>query len=280
MRRRELLLGLGASGLVRAAAAGTLPLVGAGKAPGGGGGGYTAKAVEFAANSGLLCDPLALADSSVFSGSLWVNMSPDDYNDDDEMFVIQYTHGAGRGRVLLDQFIPADATQIGIQSASDPISGVNTFNFRNDSGTFVPDTWFNYRFSVDYNHPSGSRLFTSFLGSNSVSAIDLDNGNAYSLVLTGLSAKLAGAYPGAIRFADVWYTTSHYIDWADAATSAKFINGSGKPVDLGADGSTPFGYVPEFFFTGNAASFVGNQGASVFTLIGSAPTDYSPGPSA
>jgi hypothetical protein len=63
--------------------------------------------------------------------------------------------------------------------------------------------------------------------------------------------------------ADLWISWE-YVDITQAANRAKFISASGKPVDLGADGSVPTGTAPIMYFrhvTGAAATdFATNLG--------------------
>jgi hypothetical protein len=63
------------------------------------------------------------------------------------------------------------------------------------------------------------------------------------------------------------------------ATIAKFFSAAGKPVALGADGSTPTGTAPRIFFSGDNSSFATNKGTGgSFTLTGSL-TNASTSPS-
>jgi hypothetical protein len=57
-----------------------------------------------------------------------------------------------------------------------------------------------------------------------------------------------------------WWMTNEYIDLSVAANRAKFLNGN-KPVDLGADGSTPTGTQALIYFAGVAAAFHNNKGS-------------------
>lgn len=88
--------------------------------------------------------------------------------------------------------------------------------------------------------------------------------------------------PGALMngdVADLWVDNS-YIDLSVAANRRKFIDGNGKPVDLGSDGSSPTGVAPLVFLSGETASWHTNKGTGGgFSETGSL-TDASSGPSA
>jgi len=60
----------------------------------------------------------------------------------------------------------------------------------------------------------------------------------------------------------------------------KFRNpATGKPVDLGPNGSTPTGSAPSLFFSGNATSFATNQGTGGAFTLTSALTNATTSPS-
>lgn len=63
------------------------------------------------------------------------------------------------------------------------------------------------------------------------------------------------------------------------ATRRKFINGSGKPVYLGANGELPTGVAPAVFLSGNAASFGTNQGTGGSFVTTGTLTNASTSPS-
>ena len=52
-----------------------------------------------------------------------------------------------------------------------------------------------------------------------------------------------GAQKANADFADLWFDAS-YLDITAAANRRKFIDGSGRPVNLGVDGSVPTGAAP------------------------------------
>lgn len=90
---------------------------------------------------------------------------------------------------------------------------------------------------------------------------------------------------GVLKFngciAEAWFNTA-YIDFSVEANRRKFIDADGKPVDLGADGSTPTGGAPLVYLhldDGEAvANFAVNAGTGEgFTITGTLDTaDTSP----
>ncbi len=81
--------------------------------------------------------------------------------------------------------------------------------------------------------------------------------------------------------ADVWIDDT-YIDISVEANRRKFINASGNPVYLGADGSLPTGSAPDIFLSGNTEAWHINRGTGggffeVGELTTAASTPYTPG---
>jgi len=92
----------------------------------------------------------------------------------------------------------------------------------------------------------------------------------------GATPAAVGRYNGDL--ADLWFHTSH-IDLSVEANRRLFISAAGKPVNLGADGSTPLGVQPLVFLSGATASWHTNKGTGGgFTLTG-ALADASSSPS-
>ncbi len=78
--------------------------------------------------------------------------------------------------------------------------------------------------------------------------------------------------------ADFYFNYAETLDMTNGTNRAKFISG-GKPVSLGADGSTPTGTQPGLYLGNAAATFQTNLGSGGnFTVVGSL-TDASTSPS-
>jgi hypothetical protein len=75
--------------------------------------------------------------------------------------------------------------------------------------------------------------------------------------------------------AELYIAFDQWLDLTDPTNVAKFI-AAGKPVSLGADGSTPTGTAPTIFMSGGAAGFAANRGTGgAFTLSSGSLTDAS-----
>jgi hypothetical protein len=80
--------------------------------------------------------------------------------------------------------------------------------------------------------------------------------------------------------AEIYFAPGQYLDFSVEANRRKFISATGKPVDLGADGSTPTGVAPLVYLhldDGEAvANFATNRGTGGnFTITGTLDTASS-----
>ena len=110
--------------------------------------------------------------------------------------------------------------------------------------------------------------------------VDLANSRGWGV---GTNSGNASNGPwGYFAIADLWVSngaeTQGLLDASSnlsAATVAKFIDSHGKPVDLGAAGSAPFGVQPPLFFSGDKTAWATNKGfGGAVTFV--APSNASP----
>lgn len=81
------------------------------------------------------------------------------------------------------------------------------------------------------------------------------------------------------EISDLYLNLGEYVDISSSANRRKFIDASGKPVDLGSDGSTPTGTAPIIFLSGETASWHTNKGSGGGFTENGALTDGSSSPS-
>ena len=77
--------------------------------------------------------------------------------------------------------------------------------------------------------------------------------------------------------AELYFSSGQYLDLSDAGNRSKFISGSGKAVNLNADGSRPTGGIPLVYLhldhLESAANFATNRGSGGdFSITGSLDT--------
>ncbi len=144
------------------------------------------------------------------------------------------------------------------------------------------DSWHHLMFSVDmadtgkrhsYLDGVSTATWATYVNSN----IDFTrSGHAVGSVesITGFND-----YKG--NLADFWLAFGQYIDLSLQGNRERFIDGSGKPVDLGSDGSKPTGTPPLVFFKGDASVWNAgtNLGSAQNFTMGASVTDASSSPS-
>lgn len=135
----------------------------------------------------------------------------------------------------------------------------------------VSNTWYNLIISVDSIEGivqvflNGVQL-TTVISSNIFNSTtiaqpqgDSNGGSSFQLITGSLPN------PGCVADA-YWDAPSSFIDLTDPTNLAKFIGGSGNPIDLGTDGSIPFGISPLIYLTvrngGNFTDFLTNRGTA------------------
>ena len=79
--------------------------------------------------------------------------------------------------------------------------------------------------------------------------------------------------------ADLYFNFAEHIDLSVEANRRKFISATGKPVDLGSDGSTPTGTAPIIFLNGDNTNFEVNAGSGGNFSISGTLTACSDSPS-
>jgi Collagen triple helix repeat (20 copies) len=168
---------------------------------------------------------------------------------------------------------------------------------RNDSaGKLIdPLIWSHVLFSVNTNHPQGSKIFQLWVNDVDMIATNrtlppTDNSPAFSMkwhgkpfvmngsALYGSSTTPDGAY-AKFDVAEAWFAPGQFIDFSIVANRRKFISAGGAAVGLGSNGSLPTGVAPAVYFSGDATTFPLNKGTGgAFTQSGTitnAPTSPS-----
>lgn len=144
----------------------------------------------------------------------------------------------------------------GFFAADEPFTGNRITFGGNDTSLAV---WHNVIVCVDVNHADGARPHSIWVDDINVTEDDPlhSGGVAFTLTPNGFSFTIMSDTFGnfvTCDFADFWWGLGQYIDLTLTSNRRKFINSSGKPVDLGADGSTPTGTAPTFFLHRDAAA--------------------------
>ena len=139
--------------------------------------------------------------------------------------------------------------------------------------------WHHVMFALDNN--SGSRAYHFYVDGIPESVTVNNDDGAFTIDFTQTDWYFATAAPGIntiqAQFIDFYFAPGQYLDISNAGNRAKFRTQNGKPVDLGATGSTPTGTAPILFLhldQGETANnFATNAGTgNGMTLTGSLTT--------
>jgi hypothetical protein len=129
------------------------------------------------------------------------------------------------------------------------------------STSIVDTNWHHILFSVDLSDSSKRHISldgaaeTPTWTTYSNTAIDFTRTSYAIGAFTNGTSKFIG------DLADFYLDMGTYTDFSDAANREKFRDATGKPVNLGSDGSTPTGSTPEVFLSGGSlASWPVNKG--------------------
>lgn len=135
-------------------------------------------------------------------------------------------------------------------------------NMRSSDGVFVEGNWFWIGVSVNMANSAQRHMYKNDTNvfqsastyTNALIDFTLDSPGWF----VGANGLASARYTGGI--ADLWMALGVYIDFSVEANRRKFISATGKPVDLGLDGSNPIGVKPTLFLSGDIDDWHVNKG--------------------
>lgn len=119
--------------------------------------------------------------------------------------------------------------------------------------------WYHVAFSFDQAALT-SHLYVNDSSDNS-ELIMTDTNSDFTETSWAIGARTTGADKTNASIADFWLDFETYIDLSVEANRRDFIDASGNPVYLGADGSLPTGSAPDVFLSGDTDNWHTNKGA-------------------
>lgn len=244
-----------------------------------GGGAYTAEAVHFDGTTWLVNEAITTpANNPHFTLAFWLKTADINDNAYAEILTVDFEDAYTPVvaietdpfdipivNTIYDDFHSADSSS-GDDAASNEIPPLGP-------NALVPGSWLWFGLCVDVSDTaiSGNRVHKMFVDDTDITVPGNALGIGFDIVIDSKEVYVGG-YDGAgikMDVADFWCAPSQFIDFTIEANRRKFIDAAGKPVDLGADGSTPTGTAPAIFFSGDHATFGTNKGTGgSFTLTG------------
>ena len=173
-----------------------------------------------------------------------------------------------------------------------PASQGQTYNFFSGTTYLSSSTgWKHILAAWDVSQGMGAKdaKTSLYISSASDFSAGTDNAGGFLVGLSsasqtnwGVAAAVSAAQKWNGALADLYFAPGQYLDFTVAANRAKFIS-SGKPVNLGADGSVPTGTTPQLFLhvgsTGVVGDFATNLGSGGDFTVTGAPALASDNPS-
>ena len=138
-------------------------------------------------------------------------------------------------------------------------------------------TWLHILASWDTNFSAGNKIGQLYVNDANDYSLVSDTATAFNVDYTAanwsVGARTVGDQTLNGCMADLYFAPNQYLDFSVEANRRKFISASGKPVNLGSDGSLPTGSAPIVYLNNPAASFGTNKGTGGdFTITGSLDT--------
>jgi hypothetical protein len=184
--------------------------------------------------------------------------------------------GSGDDSYVFSGFNSAGDIDVALQTTT-PAS----FSFASGSGGGIvtPAVWHHLFISADTNHAAGSKLRNLYLDGVNVLASTSDthvaapiwvNSRAWGIPFVGTAGLTQN-----VALAEVWCAYGVYLD---ASHIPLFRDSANHPVSVGANGSTPTGSPPDYYFSGGASTFATNKGSGAQPTLTGTLANYSPGP--
>lgn len=212
-----------------------------------------------------------ISDSKTFIFSCWVYP--------DALSYYQRVFGCEDASAAVDGIriqIGGDGEIVILGLTSVPSIELNYFGASSQIGTAA---WQHILIAVDMTDESGCFVYvddSDVTGSwNEVTDATLDfTKNRYTV---GGDEDGGEKFNGGLQ--EVYFAADQYIDISVEANRRKFIDASGKPVDLGSDGSTPTGTSPDLYLKSAYDSFETNSGSGSNFTVNGALADKGSSPS-
>jgi hypothetical protein len=210
-----------------------------------------------------------IVDGKTFLFSAWIKLTNAGENGTTRCILSAYDGGTNR-RVFVG--LQTDNTLIiALRNSSSTAIYTTT-----TTGTFTASSgWFHVLASADL---ANSKCYTYINGSSDASCNVVNNDTiAYSIAEGSPRWDINGVEDNSYRFTGLlseYYFTTEYLDLSVSGNRLKFRSAGGKPVSLGANGSTPTGTQPLIYLKNSYSTFQTNLGSGGnFTVNGSSLTD-------
>ena len=195
---------------------------------------------------------IAGADSKLWTASLWVKRAVGAVGTRLIASVTTFGGGTGSTRIMLDS--DGRVLLVGVNAAASQILDIR-------SSILQENAWSHVLISIDMSNTSKRHIYV-----NDLNALDVINTYTDDTIDFTLPDWGVGGYPNGTSLfdgslAELWFLPGTYIDFSVEANRRKFIIARGRPANLGADGSTPTGFAPTVYLSGEITGWPTNKGS-------------------
>lgn len=224
---------------------------------------------ESAVNNGLSITSATAADSNILTISLWARLL--DYSDSPYVCLPAGPGASYSGSPLYIDYSGA-VRQVLHNSVGDKQF---VYGSAYGSEAFSVGQWHHIFTSANTNFAASSKIGNMLVDGADVyySPDNTDIDSSFDIGVNGATFGIPtdgdtlNSVTEVIELAEVWIAFGQYLSPSDVI---KFRTISGSPEDLGANGETPTGISPTYYFSGNASQFATNRGTGDQpTIIGS-----------
>lgn len=242
---------------------------------------YVARGVKFPTGAYLFSSGGAsgVNSLSVFSFASWLRVSTAPTVNGQFMTPLCMANNLGRGAKL--DFIYN--TTPGFTFAPALVtSSATTRSYSASVLSMLDGNWHHVMFSASL--PGGTQGTDVFLYVDDQPVTITPAGSVLTQYLDNTDRTLGrNNHPSVLRewlgdIADMWVSTSQFLNFGDVAVRRKFITADLRPVDLGDDGTLPTGTQPRIFMRGPAADVGNNRGTLLDWTVNGSPVDSSTNP--
>ncbi|HEU4769899.1 MAG TPA: hypothetical protein VFS77_21215 [Pyrinomonadaceae bacterium] len=242
--------------------------------------GYETGAVHFdGANSSIALAAFAAADSPLLSYSCWFKAAA---NQSSCLWVVRP-----------DYFTTFNNLSSGLMHIGLSDADANfVMEIISNAGAYSLNAWHHLLFTADTNFGDGLKKIKFYIDDADVTNILYDGNDPFPIGFNGLNFILGATGAMGIEgelvmdIADFWFAPGQTLltgSDISEATRRKFIDASGKPVNLGAAGATPIGVAPAIFCrrapAAAASTFASNLGADGALVLTGSLTNAATSPS-
>lgn len=195
---------------------------------------------------------MSFTDSKMVTGSFWIKQAAPGVG-----YTLFYNTTSVFTRYFFMSLLGNDTLQIVARSTGGG-NGLSATTVNTISDT----NWHHVAFSFDMSDTSRRHITIDGVESpltishyNDVVLEFTHTDNYFSSGYLGLSSPFNG------YIADFWLESDLYVDLSDPTNVERFML-DGEPVNLGVDGSSPVGYAPDVFLSGDIATWYENKGSA------------------